>query len=70
MTAKYQCCFCGQTIAAVSPDVGGLLYTTCVDLDEQFQRDQQLWCHTKCLTDRLAPGVKLYVLDLLHNSAD
>ena len=64
MTQKYQCCFCGDTILPVSPDVGGLLYTTCFDRGSGSQRDQQLYCHANCLADRLAPSVNLYVLDL------
>jgi len=31
---NYQCCFCGETIPHVSPDVGGLLYYTCADRGE------------------------------------
>jgi hypothetical protein len=64
--SEYQCCFCGKGIAHVSPDVGGLLYSTCADRAREFQLDQQVWCHTKCLTDRLHPSVKMYVLDVLE----
>ncbi len=64
--SEYQCCFCGKGIAHVKPDVGGLLYTTCVDRERELQLDQQLWCHTACLQERLHPSVKMYVLDILE----
>jgi len=69
MAEKYQCCFCGRTIDRASPDVGGLRYYTCADRGEEFQSDQQLFCHTTCLTDRLHPSVHMYVLDLLNPGA-
>ena len=70
MTHKYQCCFCGKTIPPTSPDVGGLLYYTSAERAREFQRDQQLWCHTKCLTERLHPSAIMYVLDLLKDNTD
>jgi hypothetical protein len=66
ISEKYQCCFCGTTIDPVSPDVGGLLYYTCADRGKGFQSDQQLFCHTRCLTERVHQSVHLYVLDLLN----
>jgi len=68
MTHKYQCCFCGKTIPPTSPDVGGLLYYTSAERAREFQRE--LWCHTKCLTERLHPSAKMYVLDLLKDNTD
>ena len=69
MTEQYQCCFCGRTIDPVSPDVGGLLYYTCADRSKEFQSDQRLFCHTRCLTDRVHSSVHMYVLDLLNRGA-
>lgn len=64
MGIEYQCCFCGQSIASVGFDVGGLLYTTNVDASEDRHHSQQLWCHTRCLKERLHPSVNLYVLEI------
>jgi hypothetical protein len=62
---RFMCCFCGQTIEPKIPDVASILYTTCIDHPRNLQKDQELFCHTRCLQDRLYPKVKLYVLDLL-----
>ena len=67
---KYQCCFCGQAIKPISPDVGGLLYYTSAERARKFQTDQQLWCHTKCLTEKLHSSVKMYLLDRLEMMAE
>lgn len=64
--SEYQCCFCGKGIAHISPDVAGLLYTTCADRGHESQLDQQFWCHTECLKQRLHPSVNMYVLDMLE----
>jgi hypothetical protein len=66
MGVKYQCCFCGKAIESRLPDVGGLLYTTAIDRDLQFQHGQQFYCHTSCLSERLHVSAKLYVVDLLE----
>jgi hypothetical protein len=65
MAITYQCCFCGNAIEPRVPDVGGLLYTTCINLQPAYQHEQQLYCHTTCLVERLHESVSLYVLDLL-----
>jgi hypothetical protein len=70
MSERYQCCFCGNSISAIIPDVAGLLYTTSVDREPSLQRDQQLWCHTKCLRERLHPSAKLYAADLVEDLSD
>jgi hypothetical protein len=64
MAITYQCCFCGNAIEPRVPDVGGLLYSTCINLDAAYQYEQQLYCHTTCLVERLHGSVSLYVLDL------
>ncbi len=64
---RYQCCFCGQTIEPIMPDVGGLLYTTCIDASSDLHRDQQLYCHANCLRQRLHDSAKLYVLDIFED---
>jgi hypothetical protein len=71
MGQKYQCCFCGETIQPVEPDVGGLRYTTCIDQEAGRQKDQFFFCHTACFSSRLrpGPGVHLYVLDLLNGAS-
>ena len=66
MKVAYQCCFCGQGIESRVPDVGGLLYTTAIDRHPDDQQEQQLYCHTRCLSQRLHSSVKLYVVDLLE----
>lgn len=63
MTQKYQCCFCGKNIPPISPDVGALLYYAHADRGREEQRDQQFWCHTKCLSERLMPPARLYLSD-------
>jgi len=65
MAITYQCCFCGRGIEPNVPDVGGLLYTPCINLQSAYQHEQQLYCHTTCLVERLHESVSLYVLDLL-----
>jgi hypothetical protein len=65
MSITYQCCFCGKAIEPRVPDVGGLLYSTCINLEPAYQQDQQLYCHTTCLVERLHESVSLYVLDVM-----
>lgn len=60
-----QCCFCGKKIDPLPPDVGGLLYTTCVDRSVGGQHSQQLYCHTSCLTERLHSSVNMYAISLV-----
>jgi hypothetical protein len=67
MSERFQCCFCGKTIEPFPPDVGGLLYTTCIDGPTQAQHSQQLFCHTTCLTERLHSSVNMYVLALIDD---
>ena len=67
---KYQCCFCGQSIENRVPDVGGLLYTTAIDRHSDFQHEQQMFCHTECLRERLHESAKLYAVDLLDADTD
>jgi hypothetical protein len=67
---RFQCCFCGLAIESVAPDVGSLLYTTCIDQAPNLHQNQELYCHTKCLRERLHPSAKLYALDLLALSAE
>jgi hypothetical protein len=64
MSEVYQCCFCGNSIQPVFPDVGGLLYSMTIDRSRRERPEQQLYCHTLCLLDRLDPSVKLYALDI------
>ena len=66
MAERFQCCFCGTTIAPRVPDVGSLLYTTCMDRSEQDQQSQQVYCHASCLRRLLHSSVQLYVLDLVE----
>ena len=63
---RHQCCFCGLTIESKPPDVGSLIYTTCIDGEPEMQHSQENFCHTKCLRDRLHAAVKLYAVDLLQ----
>ena len=65
MAVTYQCCFCGKAIESQLPDVGGLLYTTAIDGPAECQHEQQFYCHTNCLSERLHASAKLYVVDLL-----
>ena len=67
MSANFACCFCGDTIAPQSPDVGSILYTTNRDKTPDLQHSQELFCHTKCLQRRLHPSAALGVLSLLSN---
>lgn len=62
---RYQCCFCGQEIEAKLPDVASLYYTTCVDRPELCQ-SQEMFCHTKCLAERLHKAVHLYAVTSLE----
>jgi hypothetical protein len=64
---EYQCCFWGQTVESLGPDVSGLLYTTNINDSQEKQHDQQLWCHANCLKQRLHSSVPLYVLDLAED---
>jgi len=70
MSQGYACCFCGEGIDPLPPDVASLLYTTCADqVSKRLQRSQELYCHTKCFQDRLQK-VPLYVLDILGVDPD
>ena len=60
MTATFQCYFCGLGIEPLIPDTGSLLYTTCIDGPANLQKAQEMFCHRKCLADRLHPSVHLY----------
>jgi len=57
--------FCGEAIESQLPDVGGLLYTTAIHGPVDCQHEQQFYCHTSCLSQRLHASAKLYVVDLL-----
>jgi hypothetical protein len=71
MDQKYQCCFCGLVIEPIVPDVASLVYTTCADqTSARLQREQEMFCHTKCLRQRLHESAQLYVLDTLGVDAD
>jgi hypothetical protein len=69
MNMNYQCCFCGKTIEALAPDVAALIYVTCIDQPVERQKDQQLFCHTKCLRERLHPSANLYAADLVEDGS-
>ena len=60
MPVTFQCCFCGLAIDPVVPDIGSLLYTTCIDGPADRRHDQEMFCHRNCLTARLHPSVHLY----------
>jgi hypothetical protein len=67
MSLTYQCCFCGLAIEPVIPDTGSLLYTTCIDGPVDRRQDQEMYCHKKCLADRLHPSVHLYAAFLAEH---
>lgn len=70
MSRRYACCFCGEGIAPLPPDVASLLFTTCSDQNSgRLRRSQELYCHTKCFQERLHK-VPLYVLDILGVDPD
>lgn len=64
MATTYQCCFCGTAIQGRSPDVAGLLFTTAIDGGPEGQHEQQFYCHTECLRERLHKSANLYAVDL------
>ena len=71
MDQKYQCCFCGLVIEPIVPDVASLVYTTCVDhTSAKLQREQEMFCHTRCLQQKLHESTQLYVLDALGGDSD
>ena len=49
---KYQCCFCGDTVAHQDGDP--LMFSLALD-DEGAVQD--FFCHTECLRTRLHPSV-------------
>lgn len=66
MEQGYQCCFCGLAIEPIIPDIASLVYTSCADhTSPTLQREQEMFCHTRCLQQRLHKSAKLYVLDTL-----
>ena len=67
---RFQCCFCGLAVESKVADVGSILYTTCIDQTPDMRHDQELYCHTKCLLERLHSSVKLYAIDLLELSIE
>lgn len=67
---RFQCSFCGLTIESEAPDVGSLLYTTCIDQTPDMQKAQEFYCHARCLLDRLHSSAKLYAVGLLELAAE
>lgn len=51
------------------PDVGSLLYTTRIGGAVNLQKDQEMYCHRKCLADRIHPSVHLYAAFLAEQEA-
>jgi|GEM_PF-2298042 len=60
---EFACCFCGETVERVKPDVGSLLYIARFDRSEEEQSPHQLFCHAECLRSRLHQSAKLYAVD-------
>jgi hypothetical protein len=57
-----QCCFCGDSIARTSTDPCTLVLSIAwYETGRDLLPDQQFFCHLKCLQDRLAPGVQVYL---------
>jgi hypothetical protein len=70
MSQGYACCFCGEGIDPLPPDVVSRLYTSCADQrSNRLKRTQELYCHTKCFQVQLH-NVPLYVLDVLGDDPD
>jgi hypothetical protein len=60
---KYQCCFCGKKIIPSQTDITSLLVISNWEKSKDFQREQQLFCHIKCLTEKLDAQTPLYIAD-------
>ena len=60
----YQCCFCGETIKSNNFDITSLVLTTNWGKDLNLQQEQQLFCHLKCLKEKVNKNVPIYLDDL------
>ncbi len=60
---KAVCCFCGETVVSSKVDVTALLVISNWDKDRKLQKEQQFCCHMKCLKDKLAKNIPLYIAD-------
>ncbi len=67
MKKKYECCFCGKEIISDTVDITGLIVITNFDKSEKKQEVQQLFCHIRCLKDKLPTTISLYGLTAEEN---
>jgi hypothetical protein len=61
------CCFCGKSILKTKVDPGELAYAPAF-MRSGGNAPQGLYCHARCLEQRLHPSVKLYALDLMEDA--
>ena len=62
---KYQCCFCGENIESSQIDITALIVVSNWDKEQDFQQEQQLFCHMECLKSKLEEDVPLYIADII-----
>jgi hypothetical protein len=62
MTSDYVCCFCNQRIERRGFDIGCLLYTTNYDRAPEDRREQELYCHAKCLEEAVNTVFRPYLI--------
>lgn len=66
-SVQYQCCFCGERIAKVSPDPCGLAITASLILPIEKQVTQGFYCHIKCFEKKLHSLAHLCVRDIMED---
>jgi hypothetical protein len=52
----YECCFCGRNIEPCPPDICRLTLHIAFQ-ENRAEPSQELFCHAKCLRQRLRPGL-------------
>ncbi len=62
---KYICCFCCREIESNKLDITSIVVISNWDKDINKQQEQQLFCHIKCLQERLHDSIPLYIADLV-----
>jgi hypothetical protein len=56
---KFQCCFCGKTIESNNVDITALVVIPNWDKDMKDAPEQQLFCHMKCLREKVKKDVAI-----------
>lgn len=59
----YQCCFCENTIDSSKDGITSIIVIANWEKEDKLQQEQQLFCHSECLSSRLSKNIPLYIFD-------